>query len=212
MAQYAASSKRGLRHACVWVGRVCADVARLGTTEIRVRVISFFAFRKLDGVKFLGHPFDGGISVSMLLSVFLCTAATAPSKDYMCPGSSSFVHAYVKVDALAYANCKAVRSEILSRIASQGQGWHDPHNKGNYSVLDSSQFDILKLQRTTGWPGVFTDKLTFVLEPSGGYCALRGCSESQVPSPEPALARPRLLAFGRDSPHPVRLPLPVVGL
>lgn len=151
----------------------------------------------------------------MLLSIALLSSTaslTAPSKDYICPGSPSFVHAYVQVEGLAYASCKAVRSEILGRVASQGKGWHDPHNNGNYSVLDSSESDVLELQRTTGWPGLFTDKLTFVLEPSIGACIIRGCSESQVSSHALAEARPRLLALGRTVPYFARLLLSAPGV
>jgi len=73
-----------------------------------------------------------------------------------------------------------VRREILTRILTQGKGWHDPHNNGTYAVLDSSMKDKLVLQRTSGGSGQYTDKVNFVLERAGAGCMLHGCSESQV--------------------------------
>jgi hypothetical protein len=152
-----------------------------------------------------------GMSAKLLVSTLLATASVAAaSKGYVCPGSPSWVHAYVKVEVLADASCKAVRSEILSRIAMQGKGWHDPHNNGNYSVLDASQDDVLELQRKTGRPGLFTDKLNFVLEPSDADCIIRGCSESQVASH--ALAVPRARPARPQCAYFVRPPLSAAGV
>mmetsp|Transcript_10854 Transcript_10854/g.33432 ORF Transcript_10854/g.33432 Transcript_10854/m.33432 type:complete len:171 (-) Transcript_10854:780-1292(-) len=115
-----------------------------------------------------------------MLWVLVAASFSVPTKGFSCPGSAFPVHASTKVEAIASASCAVVRNEILSRVAKQGQGWHDPHNNGSYSVIDASREDILELKRTTGWPGLFTDKLNFVLEAENAVCVVRGCSESQV--------------------------------
>merc|ERR550539_2277564 len=61
---------------------------------------------------------------------------------------------------------------------ANGVDWTDPHNKGKYSLLKSSDSYIL-IQRTTA-NNVFTDKSDFTLTAtSSGGCKVEGCSESQ---------------------------------
>lgn len=109
----------------------------------------------------------------------MITGALVYATD-VCPGSPSLIHAYTQIEALAQASCAVVRREVLSRIGSEGSGWHDPHNNGVYKVVDQSKKDILALQRTTGGAGKYTDKLNFGLRDAEGGCVIHGCSESQV--------------------------------
>ena len=98
-----------------------------------------------------------------------------------CPGSSAWVHASAKLVADADDSCDAVKEEMLARVSGQPDRWHDPHNNGTYTLLNSDD-DVLKLQRHTG-NGKYVDKLTFSLSAAaGGGCTLAGCSESQVTS------------------------------
>jgi len=99
-----------------------------------------------------------------------------------CPGSSAWVHAKCEVSVEAHAECGDVMAEMDGRVAGIAKGtWHDPHNRGIYSILGREAHE-LSLQRRTG-NGKYTDKLTFTFDKtSSGKCKIQGCSESQVTS------------------------------
>merc|ERR1719190_282299 len=62
---------------------------------------------------------------------------------------------------------------------ANGVDWTDPHNKGQYKLLESTGSSYVKIQRTTA-NNVFTDKSDFTLtSTSDGGCKVEGCSESQ---------------------------------
>merc|ERR1712146_859200 len=87
----------------------------------------------------------------------------------------------MEVVATANATCEHVASEIKARVSSQGNGtWHDPHNRGTYSI-DSYAPGSIALRRVTG-DKKYTDKMIFSLSPSGNMCTIQGCSRSQVNS------------------------------
>jgi hypothetical protein len=98
-----------------------------------------------------------------------------------CPGSNSpLLHAGAKMTATFQNSCEEVAEEIKMRAGSMANGvdWTDPHNKGKYSLLKSSDNYIL-IQRTTA-NNVFTDRSDFTLSAtSSGGCKVQGCSESQ---------------------------------
>eukprot|EP00928_Gymnodinium_smaydae_P066613 TRINITY_DN4959_c0_g2_i1.p1 TRINITY_DN4959_c0_g2~~TRINITY_DN4959_c0_g2_i1.p1 ORF type:complete len:512 (+),score=54.02 TRINITY_DN4959_c0_g2_i1:75-1610(+) len=105
------------------------------------------------------------------------------SAGMTCPGSESWFHASLQVTASVNASCANVLNEMVAR-ASHQNGWVDPHNGGNYSVISSSSSE-LRTQRTTNplkavGGNMYTDKQVFVLTEDGsGHCKIEGCSESQ---------------------------------
>ncbi|CAD7956605.1 unnamed protein product [Amoebophrya sp. A120] len=127
-------------------------------------------------------------------------------KDYFnCPSSPAWVHAKCQLEVpKIQESCDQVEKEILGRVSGEN-GWTDPHNNGNYKLLEkpsntkpdsgdrqAETIRQIKLQRTTG-NGRYTDKLTFTLVDVeskkidrqtlyGASCAVYGCSESQVTS------------------------------
>merc|ERR1719356_2328499 len=58
-----------------------------------------------------------------------------------CPGSGSWVHAWIEVKAVASASCADVAAEIQAR-ASGKKGWSDPHNGGIYNLVAASPTEI----------------------------------------------------------------------
>ena len=65
------------------------------------------------------------------------------------------------------------------RIRARVEGdWHDPHNGGQYSLLQNSS-SRLDLQRVTG-NKLFTDKMILEFMPVLSTCKVTGCSESQI--------------------------------
>merc|ERR550537_520339 len=124
-------------------------------------------------------PQYGSTCVSIILVAFLASPAAS---SYMCPGSGSWLHAWMEVTATASAPCADVKEEIVAR-ASKENGWKDPHNGGVYSVLDSAA-NVIKTQRTTN-PAtsvggkMYTDKQIFELKDMSGSCQIKSCSESQ---------------------------------
>ncbi|CAE8722588.1 unnamed protein product [Polarella glacialis] len=98
-----------------------------------------------------------------------------------CPGSSAFLHhASNHVTVTAQANCSDVMAEMEARVAGIASGaWHDPHNRGTYSLLSQGDAE-LNFQRVTS-NKKYTDKLTFTfVDFPQGVCKISGCSESQV--------------------------------
>jgi len=103
------------------------------------------------------------------------------SSGVKCPGSAAWVHASMEVTVSASASCAKVADEIKARVAGQPSAWHDPHNRGTYTLVSSSATD-LELTRKTG-DGKYTDKMSLALAPTGAdSCTISGCSESQVTS------------------------------
>jgi len=104
-----------------------------------------------------------------------------PGRAMQCPGSPAFgPHAWMQVRVTASASCAAVKAEILARISGQN-GWVDPHNGGQYTLLGSTD-SVINVKRLTG-DQQFTDKQDFTLtDGPNGSCRLTGCSESQGPS------------------------------
>ena len=68
---------------------------------------------------------------------FVTTSVTT-SGAMKCPGSPSWVHASAQVEAMADGTCQDVIEEIQARVAGNEDGsWHDPHNGGQYSLLQA---------------------------------------------------------------------------
>jgi len=110
-------------------------------------------------------------------------SALATASAYKCPGSGAWLHAKAQVTATtSTTSCADVESEMEARVKAQQDGqWHDPHNKGVYSVTDSSTAGVLSLDHMSG-NKKYTDKLTFTFTAKGSGCEISGCSESQVTS------------------------------
>merc|ERR1711972_61729 len=124
-----------------------------------------------------GHDFSKCIVKSSNLGA-------AVRDSYNCPGSGSWIHAWMEVTATASATCANVKAEIAARASAEG-GWKDPHNGGIYSVLENDAHSmIIKTQRTTN-PAtsvggkLYTDKQNFELTDVEGSCQIKACSESQ---------------------------------
>mmetsp|Transcript_68503 Transcript_68503/g.112553 ORF Transcript_68503/g.112553 Transcript_68503/m.112553 type:complete len:371 (-) Transcript_68503:154-1266(-) len=98
---------------------------------------------------------------------------------YNCPSSSSSIHASCRVTVAADVPCEQVQAEMKARVDGQSAGlWHDPHNNGTYSLIDSDK-DVLDFQRVTG-NKKYTDKLRFDFKDIGNKCEISACSASQV--------------------------------
>jgi len=69
-------------------------------------------------------------------------------------------------------------AEMKARISGQPTTWHDPHNKGTYTLVSSTD-DELDMTRRTG-DNKYTDKQIFTFTPAATQCKITGCSESQV--------------------------------
>lgn len=97
-----------------------------------------------------------------------------------CPGSPVAQHAECYVNVFFEGStCANVRKEINSRINGQASGaWTDPHNAGNYTMLDQAGND-LQISRVTG-DGKYTDLIVFQLIQDYSNCRMSACSESQV--------------------------------
>lgn len=107
----------------------------------------------------------------------------AASSKYTCPGSDSWIHAWMEVTAKTSASCEDVQEEIEAR-AGADSNFEDPHNGGVYSIVGWGP-GIVNTKRTTN-PAtavggqVYTDKQTFILTGTDdGGCEIMGCSESQ---------------------------------
>lgn len=101
--------------------------------------------------------------------------------------ATGLFHRHYAVPALpnqvtsTFANaCTDVLAELKARVAGE-DGWVDPHNAGNYTIL-SEEASTLHLSHATG-NGKYTDLLNVELtDTEEGGCELSGCSESQVSS------------------------------
>mmetsp|Transcript_7986 Transcript_7986/g.18790 ORF Transcript_7986/g.18790 Transcript_7986/m.18790 type:complete len:189 (-) Transcript_7986:76-642(-) len=117
-------------------------------------------------------PLVCGLWLSML-------ATTLQTAVAVCPGSRAWIHAWTQVTVRVSGSCSDAMDEMVARVDGQFNKWHDPHNNGTYTILQSSPSQ-LDLSRLTG-DGKYTDLMIFTFEPDGGnHCLLKGCSESQV--------------------------------
>eukprot|EP01064_Diplonema_japonicum_P033486 TRINITY_DN660_c0_g2_i1.p2 TRINITY_DN660_c0_g2~~TRINITY_DN660_c0_g2_i1.p2 ORF type:complete len:184 (+),score=53.27 TRINITY_DN660_c0_g2_i1:59-553(+) len=108
----------------------------------------------------------------MFMAMIACAAA------YKCPGSPAEMHASCEVTATVSGNCSDALTEIKARLNGVN-GWSDPHNGGNYTLI-SADTTTVQGQRTTGKAPHYLDKFTLVLTPSSTTsCVIVGCSESQ---------------------------------
>ena len=79
--------------------------------------------------------------------------------------------------------CGTVQEEMLGRMRGDKE-WHDPHNAGTYTVLESDQYHILA-QRVTGLAPHYTDKFLLSFEDDAEStherCGLKcpGCSSGR---------------------------------
>jgi len=120
---------------------------------------------------------------AILFPLLLVAATTQASKEKQCPGSPAAIHAkcLMKVN-FASTPCSDVMEEAKLR-AGQQEGWLDPHNRGTYEVLATTD-NQLSLSRKTG-DEKYTDLMDLTFESatndSGDEgCILHACSESQV--------------------------------
>ena len=71
---------------------------------------------------------------------FAATVAFASALSHVpCPGSESLVHAGYSMKIETTASCDTVAKEMQDRIKGVN-GWVDPHNAGNYTIL--SGYDV----------------------------------------------------------------------
>eukprot|EP00443_Scrippsiella_acuminata_P048869 CAMPEP_0115178646 /NCGR_PEP_ID=MMETSP0270-20121206/6006_1 /TAXON_ID=71861 /ORGANISM="Scrippsiella trochoidea, Strain CCMP3099" /LENGTH=175 /DNA_ID=CAMNT_0002591611 /DNA_START=59 /DNA_END=586 /DNA_ORIENTATION=- len=99
-----------------------------------------------------------------------------------CPGSPAMMHAKCLMQvSFPSSSCEKVQEEVLGRMRGTN-GWTDPHNGGQYTVVSANEAQVHG-QRVTGLSPYYTDKflLSFEVEGSSG-CAVTACSESQVTS------------------------------
>ena len=106
--------------------------------------------------------------------IFIAIVAVSSADDFKCPKSPSPVHAGCQVTINFENSCNDVQNEIQNRVSSS---WVDPHNGGNYTIIDSSD-TLMQLSRVTG-DGKYTDLINFAFQSSSG-CDVHACSESQV--------------------------------
>ena len=130
-----------------------------------------------------------------LLAALLAQPSPAP----FCPGSPARVmHAGASLTAHFPHSCDTVWAEVSARLRGAG-GWEDPHCQpgkcsppGIYmiertmpaggSAKSPAAPSTLWLNRTTGGPGSYTDRLELKFAVAGSGCQLDACSESQVTS------------------------------
>mmetsp|Transcript_60476 Transcript_60476/g.170387 ORF Transcript_60476/g.170387 Transcript_60476/m.170387 type:complete len:196 (+) Transcript_60476:89-676(+) len=142
-------------------------------------------------------------------------AATRDTVALTCPGIPSLTRAFAQVTVEAHASCERVRSEMLARVSSQPQKWHDPHNNGKYTHDGGKDPAVLRLTRLTG-DHRYTDAMELRLEDKkgAGRCAVQGCSESQVLSLldfSTNYCNLRMLYCGKkEGCHPVENDFPIV--
>merc|ERR1711968_204338 len=98
-----------------------------------------------------------------------------------------WLHAKTQLVATAAASCADVQAEIEAR-ASGLNGWVDPHNGGNYTIITRTHTADGNVQiwtnRTTNpetsiGGRIYTDKQVFTLVGHSGHCSIEACSESQ---------------------------------
>jgi len=113
--------------------------------------------------------------------VILLVALQLSVVSAYCPGSPAEQHAECIVDATFQTQCSQVRKEINKRINGQATGaWTDPHNGGNYTMIDQAGSD-LQISRVTG-DGKYIDLIVINLIQDYSTCKMYACSQSQVTS------------------------------
>merc|ERR1711941_70374 len=103
----------------------------------------------------------------------------------MCPGAPDAfanIHTMAQMSVTFKNNCADVAAEIKARangdVAMNGEAWVDPHNRGTYWVVSSTD-SMITTERRTG-NRLFVDKQTFALTTTAeGGCNAQMCSESQ---------------------------------
>jgi len=93
-----------------------------------------------------------------------------------CAPSGATQHTMAQMTVEFDDSCDTVAAEVQARASSQ-DGWTDPHNEGNYSVL-SADANNIKIKRRTG-NNKYTDVITFALAAKGTGCTANVCSVSQ---------------------------------
>merc|ERR1719491_2135589 len=115
------------------------------------------------------------------LSFIVCTTNASCSSSNSCPGSPALTNAKCDMTVSfpqASTTCGVVSAEIMARLNGDNQ-WMDPHNRGKYTLIESSSTSI-RGSRETG-DGKYTDLFGFELSSmEGGGCELKACSQSQV--------------------------------
>lgn len=106
----------------------------------------------------------------------LLIGALAFERYGTCPGSGATAHTMAQMTVNFQEDCATVADEITARGKGE-EGWKDPHNRGQYTVLASGS-SMVMLKRRTG-NNRYTDKITFSLSANGGGCKAVACSESQ---------------------------------
>jgi len=102
-----------------------------------------------------------------------------------CPGAPDAfanIHTMAQMSVTFKNNCADVAAEIKARangdVAMNGEAWVDPHNRGTYWVVSSTD-SMITTERRTG-NRLFVDKQTFALTTTAeGGCNAQMCSESQ---------------------------------
>merc|ERR1711871_218299 len=106
--------------------------------------------------------------------LFAAVSASAASSN--CPGSKAWVHAKTEVSVTFQNSCADVQKAINARVSGQASGsWVDPHNRGVYTITDSSSDAVWTLDHLTG-NKKYTDKLMLTFSGSGSTCSLDACS------------------------------------
>jgi len=100
-------------------------------------------------------------------------------KYQTCPGAANAVaniHTMAQMKVNFDQSCADVSAEIQAR-SNGANGWKDPHNGGQYTVLAANS-NMITTKRITG-NRRYTDKQTFALTANGSGCTAQICSESQ---------------------------------
>ena len=107
--------------------------------------------------------------------------------DDVCPGSKAWKSAKCRMK-VSFSNdsCEYVELELMARLAGEN-GWIDPHNHGEYKLInsypsqssDGSNIKVIEGSRLTG-DRKYTDLFRFFLQDVTSGCEVEACSQSQV--------------------------------
>jgi len=93
-----------------------------------------------------------------------------------CASSGARQHTMAQMTVSFTDSCSDVTKEVIDR-ATGTDGWTDPHNDGNYSMMETNN-NYIKIKRRTG-NNKYTDVITFDLATDGSGCKANVCSVSQ---------------------------------
>jgi len=93
-----------------------------------------------------------------------------------CSGSGATEHTMAQMTVDFTDKCSTVAAEVEARVQGD-DGWTDPHNGGNYQMMETNN-DYIKLKRRTG-NNKYTDVITFQLTDTDTGCSANACSVSQ---------------------------------